>query len=114
MSSRPVELLAIGHASYDLTLFVNEFPIENTKLETHEMIESGGGPAANAAYLLSRWKASCAFAGLVGDDLNGQHVRNELQSAGVDLSLTESRSGHLTPFSVILVNTSNGSRTIVN
>jgi len=38
MSTRGVELLAIGLASYDISLFVDEFPRENSKLETHEMI----------------------------------------------------------------------------
>jgi len=114
MSTCSVELLAIGHASYDLTLFVDEFPRENSKLETYEMLEHGGGPAANAAYLLSLWGVNCGFAGLVGNDLYGQRVSDELRSAGVDLSLTEIRPSHVTPLSVILVNTCNGSRTIVN
>ncbi len=114
MSTCSVELLAIGHASYDLTLFVDEFPRENSKLETYEMLEHGGGPAANAAYLLARWGVNCGFAGLVGSDSYGQRVCEELGAAGVDLSLTETRAGHATPLSVILVNTRNGSRTIVN
>src|ERR1700722_3790236 len=114
MSARGVELLAIGLVSYDLSLFVDEFPRENSKLETYEMIEQGGGPAANAAYLLSLWGMNCGFAGLVGDDIHGQRMLDEFKRIGTDLTLTEIRHDHATAFSVILVNTKNGSRTIVN
>ena len=114
MPTPRVELLAIGHASYDLTLFVDEFPTENSKLEIHEMMEHGGGPAANAAYLLSLWTVGCGFAGLLGKDPYGQRVVDEFRSLGTDLSLTEVRPGYATPLSLILVNTRNASRTIVN
>lgn len=114
MSTRGIELLAIGLASYDISLFVAEYPRENNKLETHEMIEQGGGPAANAAYLLSLWGANCAFAGLVGDDHYGQRILDEFKRIGTDLRLADIRPGHATAVSVILVNTGNGSRTIVN
>jgi sulfofructose kinase len=114
MATRGTEVLAVGLASYDVSLFVDEFPRENSKLETHEMIEQGGGPAANAAYLLSLWGAGCAFAGLLGDDSYGQRISDEFQRVGTDLSLSETHPGHATSVSVIIVNTSNGSRTIVN
>lgn len=109
-----IEVLAVGHASYDISLFVNEFPRENSKIEVHEMMEQGGGPAATAAYLLSSWGVRCAFAGLIGDDEYGQRIRDEFRVVGTDLTLAVRRSGTITPVSIILVNTSNGSRTIVN
>jgi sugar/nucleoside kinase (ribokinase family) len=108
------EVLCIGHAAYDLSVFVSKFPVENSKYETQELREAGGGPAANAAFLLATWGMPVAFAGLVGADDSGQRVRAELATAGVELSLLELRPGHATPFSVILVNRQNGSRTIVN
>jgi sulfofructose kinase len=58
-----IEVLCIGHAAYDLSVFVSGFPAENSKGQTDQLLESGGGPAANAAYLLSSWRVSCAFAG---------------------------------------------------
>lgn len=110
----PVEVLCVGHAAFDVSMFVENFPAENSKCEIHDLIESGGGPAANAAYLLSTWGVSCAFAGAVGDDHYGLQVRDEFQSAGTDISLLENRKGHNTPFSVIIVNRQNASRTIIN
>ena len=109
-----VEVLCIGHAAMDLSVLVDGFPQENSKGETREMLSSGGGPAANAAYLLSKWGTRCAFAGLVGNDSHGQQVRAEFEAVGTDVSLLEQRADHATPFSVILINKQNGSRTIVN
>src|SRR5271157_3193996 len=114
MSARNLEVLAIGTAAYDFSLFIEEFPRENSKAEVHDMLEGGGGPAANAAYLLSLWGAHCGFAGLLGDDYYGERIRGEFESVGTDLSLTETRAGHPTPVSFILANTRTGSRTIVN
>ena len=109
-----LEVLTIGTAAYDFSLFVEEFPPENSKAEVYEMLESGGGPASNAAYLLSQWGARSGFAGLLGDDYYGERIRAEFESVRTDLALTEVRPGHPTPVSFILVNTRTGSRTIVN
>ena len=110
----PVDVLCIGHASYDLSVFVESFPMEDSKCETPELLESGGGPAANAAYLLSAWGVRCGFAGLIGMDRYGQRIQEEFESVGTDISLLERRPGHATPVSMIVINKQNGSRTIVN
>ncbi len=108
------DILCVGHASYDLSLCLPEFPLENSKTETDRLLEAGGGPAANAAYLLGLWGARAGFAGLIGDDYYGRRIVSELESVGVDISSTEIRPGHPTPLSFILVNQRNASRTIVN
>ena len=87
------DILCVGHASYDVSLFVTKFPVENSKTETGRMLEAGGGPAANAAYLLARWGASSGFAGLMGDDYYGRRIASEFESVGVDISLAETRPG---------------------
>ncbi|HAB19061.1 MAG TPA: carbohydrate kinase, partial [Verrucomicrobiales bacterium] len=69
-----LEALCVGHAAYDVSLFVDGFPLENSKAEIGEALESGGGPAANAAYLLALWGTRTAFAGLVGDDHYGHCI----------------------------------------
>lgn len=108
------EILCIGHAAYDISVFVKTFPAENSKGETDEVLEVGGGPAANAACLLSLWGVSCGLAAVLGDDAHGHKILAEFRAVGTDLSLTEIRSGHRTPVSVILVSLANGSRTLVN
>lgn len=109
-----IEVLCIGHAAFDLSLFVDDFPTENSKCEIRELMEACGGPAANAAYLLSSWGVRCAFAGLVGDDAYGHRIRDDFLSAGTVATWLELRADHATPLSTILINRRNGSRTIIN
>lgn len=109
-----IDVLCIGHACVDMNVLVPFFPRENGKQEISRMNESGGGPAANAAYLLSSWGVPTAFAGLVGDDDRGRRVAEEFGQVGTDVSLLERRSHYATPFSIVMVNEQNGSRTIIN
>lgn len=107
-------VLCAGHASYDISTMLEGYPAEDSKCEIRTLIEAGGGPAANAAYLLAKWDVPTALAALVGDDDYGRRIVDELTRAGVDTSLVERRSRHFTPVSIILVNTARGSRTIIN
>ena len=109
-----MDVLCVGHASWDINLFLDGFPPENSKCEIRTMLECGGGPAANAAYLLSRWGVSCGIAAAIGDDSHGRRVVDEFTVAGTDVTLLDRSPNHPTPVSVILVNERTGSRTIVN
>ena len=109
-----MDVLCVGHAAWDISVFLSGFPAENDKCEIQTMIECGGGPAANAACLLSRWGVECALAALVGDDNYGARIARDQSDAGTDLTWLCRSAGNPTPVSVILVNERNGSRTIIN
>lgn len=109
-----IDVLCIGHACYDTSLYVDSFPVENSKSEIDCLFECGGGPAANAAYLLSKWGIGTAFAGLVGNDSYGLKILGEFNSVQTNTSLLELRDLYETPLSIIVVNKRNGSRTIIN
>jgi sulfofructose kinase len=109
-----VSALCIGHASWDLCMQVNAYPAENSKCETHALLESGGGPAANAAWLLAHWRVPTALAAVVGQDDYGDRAVKELAAGGIDCRLVQQRAGHFTPVSFIIVNRAAGSRTIIN
>jgi len=109
-----VSALCIGHASWDLCMQVNAYPAENSKAETSALLESGGGPAANAAWLLGRWGVPTALAAVVGQDDYGDKAVKELAEGGINCRLVEQRAGYATPVSFIIVNRAAGSRTIIN
>ena len=67
-------ILSIGRSSFDITCPVDEYPIEGTKYFISEKIESGGGIAANVAYLLAKWGETSYFAGVVGSDDYGAKI----------------------------------------
>ena len=109
-----ISALCIGHAAWDLCMHVDAYPAENSKAETNLLIECGGGPAANAAWLLARWGVPTALAAVVGHDSYGDRTLKELTDGGVECRLMEQRSGVATPVSFIIVNRATGSRTIIN
>ena len=106
-----MKILCLGHATYDITLPLDEFPIENTKNRVQERIECGGGPASTAAYLLGKWGADVYFAGIVGNDFYGHKIKEEFETVNVNTKYLELRDNHSTTSSFVLANKQNGSRT---
>jgi len=114
MNSRSTDCFCIGHAAYDLIFPLDQFPQEDLKYQVEEIDQSGGGPAGNAACLLSKWGATTEFVGTVGNDWCGKQIVEEFHSIGVGTTHLSISPEVATPLSVVLVNQTNGSRTIVN
>jgi len=103
--------LCIGHAAYDMTVVLDEYPVENTKYRVNKRVECGGGPASTAAYLLGKWGVKTYFAGVVGSDIYGKRIKHEFEEVGVDTTFLEISKEYDTTSSFIIVNKKNGSRT---
>ncbi len=108
-----MKYLTIGHASYDITFSVDNFPIENTKKRVGKHIDCGGGPASNAGYLLALWGCDVSFQGVVGNDYYGKMIKAEFNTVGVDTTFLELIDSLNTNLSFIIANTTNTSRTIL-
>lgn len=106
-----MKIVCIGHASYDITFPVKEYPKENTKNRIQRRVECGGGPASNAAYLLGKWGIPTWFLGIVGNDEYGEVIRDEFKEVGVNTIYLEVNNSVTTTNSMIIVNTTTGSRT---
>ena len=104
-----MKVLCIGHATFDIMLDMDEYPVENTKNRLNSVVGCGGGQASNAAYLLGKWGVDTTFLGLVGDDQYGRHIKKELESVNVDTKYLEMNGK--TTISYIVVNSKNGTRT---
>lgn len=107
------KILCIGHASYDYTLPLDEYPIENSKNRISEKYECGGGPASNAAFLLAKWGLDTTFMGTVGNDENGKKIIKELKSVGVNTKYIEILKNKETTKSFVIVNKKKSTRTII-
>ncbi len=107
-----MKVICIGHASYDITMPVLSYPVENTKNRVHDRVECGGGPASNAAYLLGKWGIDTCFIGLVGNDLYGKNIKKEFDDIGVNTKYLKVSDEHITTSSFIIANQENGSRTV--
>ncbi|MFN5746755.1 MAG: PfkB family carbohydrate kinase [Methylococcaceae bacterium] len=110
--SKTVDVLCVGHASCDLVLSVPHQPGPDQKIVADDLLTCGGGPAANAAVTVARLGFSAAFAGYLGNDMQGDRHYAELAAEGVDTTLLV-RGESPSPLSVILVKPE-GSRSLVN
>ena len=77
-----VDVLCVGHASYDLVFAVDHHPDADEKTFAEKLISCGGGPAANAAVTVSRLGLKSAFAGYLGNDFFWSEAFRGVQSSG--------------------------------
>lgn len=108
-----MKVICIGNVTYDITMLVDDFPIENNKYRTKEKIENGGGSAANACYLLGKWDVKPYFAGVIGKDEFGQKIKKEFKDSNVNTKYLKALE-EKTSLSFILNNKKNASRTIIS
>jgi sulfofructose kinase len=107
-----IDVLCVGHASYDLIFAVPRHPEADEKLFADALVACGGGPAANAAVAAARLGCKAAFAGYLGSDDYGELHRAELLRDGVEVGLV-ARGPSPTPLSAVLVKP-DGKRALVN
>lgn len=107
-----IDVLCVGHASYDLIFAVAQHPGADEKIVADGFIACGGGPAANAAVCVSKLGYHAAFAGYLGDDLYGEMHLNELLKQGIDIRLIV-RGNPPTPLSMVIVKP-DGKRALIN
>ena len=108
-----MKILCLGHLTYDTTIKMESYPEENEKYRLDKKIECGGGPAGNAGYLLSLWGEDVTIGGVVGNDYQGNKVKEEYEKVGANTKYIEIVDDLSTDSSYIIANTSNGSRTIL-
>ena len=107
-----VDVLCVGHASYDLVFSVAHHPAEDEKVSAEGFVSCGGGPAANAAVTVAKLGFKASFAGFLGLDIYGEKHYQELLELGVHANLII-RGSSPTPLSTVLVKP-DGKRALIN
>jgi sulfofructose kinase len=107
-----IDVLCVGHASYDLVFSVAHHPAEDEKIVAEGFLGIGGGPAANASATVAKLGFKAAFAGYLGQDIYGEKHYQELLQCGVHTDLII-RGTSPTPLSTVLVKP-NGRRALIN
>lgn len=108
----PLDVLCVGHASFDLVFGVPHHPAADEKIVADALLACGGGPAANAAITVARLGLKAGFGGYLGTDLYGERHLEELIEGGVD-TRSVVRGTSPTPLSAVLVKP-DGKRALVN
>ena len=103
--------LSIGKSTYDTTVPVDVYPVENSKNLIKEKLESSGGSGSNVAYLLAKWNNETYFAGVVGYDDFGSFIKKDLESVSVHTNFMEVNYERKTTTTFIIANKKTTSRT---
>ncbi len=109
-----MQALCIGHATYDISIPVDNYPQENGKYYLKDKLESSGGGAANAAFLLAKWNVETYFSGAVGYDDFGTYIKKEMEKSNIKSPFIETSYDKKTSTSFILINNTTHTRTIFN
>ncbi len=109
-----MKALCVGQSTFDITTKIDKYPEEGSITNFSEVYECGGGSAANAAYLLGKYKVDSYLGSIVGDDTFGNTIRKDLEKAGVHTEYMEIAYEKRTPTSYILLNEKEKLRTIYN
>lgn len=103
----------MGAVGLDFLAQVDAFPLPDSKVRTRSATHQGGGNAANTAVALARLGCRSVVVGIVGDDSQGQQLRDELRAEGVDDALLTSAPGS-SPFTYVIVDRAHATRTCVH
>ncbi len=103
--------LSIGKATYDTTVPVDKYPVENSKNLIKEKLDGSGGSGSNVAYLLGRWNTESYFAGAVGYDDFGTFIKKDLENGNVHTNFMEVNYEKKTTTTFIIANKETTSRT---
>lgn len=111
-----MKIACIGNITYDVTVIGQNFIKEGGKSSFSNATFTVGGPASNAASVISKFnqdnKSIIDFYGQIGDDTNGKFVYKQLVEENINMKHINIKSNFLTPFSFIIANKSNSTRTI--
>lgn len=103
--------LSIGKITYDITIPMDSYPVENSKIILKEKLEASGGSSSNVAALLGKWNVDSYFAGVVGYDEPGNNVKKELEAHNVHTQFMEVNYEKKTTSTFILTSKATTSRT---
>jgi sulfofructose kinase len=111
---RSVDVVGIGRAPLDIVYVVDHFPTGDDLIRVEEASMQGGGPVPNALCALSHLGASTALLDTVGDDWQGQKIREYLEADRVNTEFMHITPSGRSTVSTILVHKTTGKRAIIN
>ena len=81
-------ILVVGSLNMDYTIYVNEFPKEGETLFGNNRFIQPGGKGANQAVAIAKsGLVNTLMIGAIGNDKDGEEVKNIVSSFGVDAKL---------------------------
>jgi len=110
---REFDVVGFGTNAVDFLIRVPAYPAFNSKVELTDYIQAAGGEIATSMVSLQRLGLKTCYVGRFGDDASGDFGIQTLRDEGVDVSLSEQITGATTQIAFILIDVSNGERTVI-
>jgi sugar/nucleoside kinase (ribokinase family) len=107
------DVMAIGAVAVDDLVYVERYPAPDTKSPILDELREGGGLAGTALVTVARLGGTAAYVGVLGNDDLSSFTITELEREGVDCSHVDRRADTRPIHSVIVVDRSNGQRTLL-
>ena len=107
-------ILAVGIITLDIINIVDHYPEEDEELRVIEQRVKPGGNACNTHTVLAQFNHKCYLAATLTLSNDSQTILRMLNLAGINTDYCEIYAYGKVPTSYILMNQSNGSRTIVH
>ena len=105
-------IAAIGIASWDRLFAVKRYPAPGEQAVVQEEVSAPGGTTTNTAVALARLGARVSVAVAIGDDTDGQAIRQALEAEGVATDWLSVRPDESTDRATIIVSGDPVDRTI--
>ena len=97
------KILVIGSLNMDYSIRLNRIPNLGETIRANSYIKSEGGKGANQSYTIGKLGGDITMIGAVGNDNNGEMLKKNLQSVGVDISGIETIENEQTGTAFITV-----------
>lgn len=111
--SRRFDVVGFGLNSLDLVAVVPSHPGPNSKLAIQQLAQLPGGQIATAMVACARLGWRSRYIGRFGDDAHGAIGVESLQREGVETSCAERIPGATSHFSIVIVDSARGERTVM-
>ncbi|MDH5425539.1 MAG: PfkB family carbohydrate kinase [Gammaproteobacteria bacterium] len=108
------KILGIGIATLDIINHVSDYPAEDSEIRALKQTICRGGNVTNTLTVLSQLDHQCYWGGTLAAEPDADIIVKELNHYSIDTRYVKKHSGGKVPTSYILLNQSNGSRSIVH
>jgi sulfofructose kinase len=110
----PPDIVGMGICTVDYLLSVPQMPVYGGAIKARQFLRQSGGLTASALVAAARLGARTRIIARIGDDEEGQFIRRDLESEGVDTSGLRIEPGTQSHLTVVLVDANTGERSFIS
>lgn len=96
-------IVTLGNAFLDTIVYLPRLPTEPCKFRANNVVRTGGGIAATAAFAVARLGAETEYWGRLGQDAAGDDILARLRATGVNTDHVRRVEGGVSPIGTVLV-----------